>query len=42
MKNNRSAMKRLIHRKGVAGYNEDVGWVLSAFTASNSRKGPVI
>ena len=39
VKNNRSAMKRLIHRKGVAGYNEDVGRVLSAFIASNSRKG---
>lgn len=39
VKNNRSAMKRLIHRKGVSGYNEDVGRVLSAFIASNSRKG---
>lgn len=39
VKNNRSAMKRLIHRKGIAGYNDDVGRVLSAFIASNSRKG---
>lgn len=39
VKNNRSAMKRLIHRKGILGYHEDVGRVLSAFIASNSRKG---
>lgn len=39
VKNNRSALKRLIHRKGIAGYNEDVGRVLSAFIASNARKG---
>lgn len=36
-KNNRSAMKRLIHRKGISGYNEDVGRVLASFVYSNSR-----
>lgn len=37
-KNNRSAMKRLMHRKGVAGYSEDVGRVLAAFVYSNARQ----
>ena len=37
-KNNRSAMKRLIHRKGIAGYSEDVGRVLASFIYSNSRQ----
>lgn len=37
-KNNRSAMKRLIHRKGIAGYSEDVGRVLASFIYSNARQ----
>jgi len=37
-KNNRSAMKRLIHRQGIAGYSEDVGRVLAAFVYSNARQ----
>jgi hypothetical protein len=37
-KTNRSAMKRLIHRKGIAGYSEDVGRVLASFIYSNSRQ----
>lgn len=37
-KTNRSAMKRLIHRKGIAGYSEDVGRVLASFVYSNSRQ----
>lgn len=36
-KNNHSALKRLIHRKGTAGYNEDVGRVLASFVYSNAR-----
>ena len=36
-KNNRSAMKRLMHRKGVKGYSEDVGRVLASFIYSNAR-----
>jgi len=36
-KNNHSAMKRLIHRKGTAGYSEDVGRVLASFVYSNAR-----
>lgn len=36
-KNNRSTMKRLIHRKGIKGYSEDVGRVLASFVYSNSR-----
>ncbi len=36
-KNNRSAMKRMIHRKGVSGYSEDVGRVLANFLYSNGR-----
>lgn len=38
-KNNRSALKRLIHRKGVAGYSEDPARVLASFIVSNSRLG---
>lgn len=38
-KNNHSALKRLIHRKGVAGYSEDVGRVLASFVYSNARLG---
>lgn len=34
----RSAMKRLIHRKGIAGFSEDVGRVLAGFVYSNSRQ----
>jgi hypothetical protein len=36
-KANRSAMKRLIERKGVAGFNEDAGRVLAGFVYSNAR-----
>lgn len=36
-KSNRSAMKRLIHRKGIAGFNEDAGRVLAGFVYSNAR-----
>ncbi|QNK66100.1 PLxRFG domain-containing protein [Variovorax sp. PAMC26660] len=36
-KANRSAMKRLIERKGIAGYNEDAGRVLAGFIYSNAR-----
>jgi hypothetical protein len=36
-RNNRSAMKRLIHRKGTAGFSDDVGRVLAAFTYSTAR-----
>lgn len=38
-KNNHSALKRLIHRKGIAGYSEDVGRVLASFVYSNARLG---
>ena len=34
---NRSALKRMIHRKGTAGYSEDVSRVLSSFITSNAR-----
>ena len=37
-KSNRSAMKRLIHRKGTAGYSDDMGRVLAAFVYSNARQ----
>jgi N12 class adenine-specific DNA methylase len=37
-KANRSAMKRLIHRKGIAGYSDDMGRVLAAFVYSNARQ----
>ena len=36
-KNNQSAMKRLIHRKGISGYSEDVGRVVASFAYSNAR-----
>jgi hypothetical protein len=36
-KANRSAMKRLIHRKGVAGFSEDVTRSLAQFITSNAR-----
>lgn len=36
-KSNRSAMKRLIHRQGIAGFNEDAGRVLANFIYSNAR-----
>lgn len=36
-KSNRSAMKRLIRRKGTAGFSEDVPRVLAAFITSNAR-----
>jgi transposase-like protein len=37
-KNNRSAMKRLIERKGINGFSQDVGRVLAGFVYSNSRQ----
>lgn len=37
-KSNRSAMKRLIHRKGIAGFSQDVGRVLASFVYSNARQ----
>ena len=37
-KSNRSAMKRLIERKGIAGFSEDVGRVLATFVYSNARQ----
>ncbi|MBO7411039.1 MAG: PLxRFG domain-containing protein, partial [Ottowia sp.] len=40
-KNNHSALKHLIHRKGIAGYSEDVGRVLAAFIYANARAGSV-
>lgn len=36
-KNNRSTMKRLIHRKGTAGFSQDVPRVLANFITSNAR-----
>lgn len=38
VKANRSAMKRLIERKGVAGFSEDAGRVLAGFVYSNARQ----
>lgn len=35
--NNRSAVKRLIQRKGIAGFSEDVSRVLAQFLTSNAR-----
>jgi len=35
---NRSALKRLIHRKGTPGYSEDASRVLAAFVTSNARQ----
>lgn len=37
-KNNHSALKRLIHRKGIAGYSDDVGRVLASFVYANARQ----
>jgi hypothetical protein len=37
-KASRSAMKRLIERKGIAGYSEDMGRVLAGFVYSNARQ----
>jgi hypothetical protein len=37
-KTNRSAMKRLIERKGIAGFSEDAGRVLAGFVYSNARQ----
>jgi hypothetical protein len=36
-KGNRSAMKRMIHRKGIAGFNENTSRVLASFVTSNAR-----
>lgn len=38
VKANRSAMKRLIERKGTAGFSEDAGRVLAGFVYSNARQ----
>lgn len=37
-RSNRSAMKRLIERKGIAGFSEDAGRVLAGFVYSNGRQ----
>jgi hypothetical protein len=37
-KSSRSAMTRLIHRKGIAGFSEDAGRVLAGFITSNARR----
>lgn len=37
-KNSRSAMKRLIERKGILGFSEDAGRVLAGFAYSNARQ----
>lgn len=37
-KSNRSAMKRLIQRKGIAGFSEDASRVLAGFVYSNARQ----
>jgi len=37
-KASRSSMKRLIHRKGIAGFSEDPGRVLAGFVYSNARQ----
>ena len=37
-RSNRSAMKRLIERKGIAGFSEDAGRVLAGFVYSNARQ----
>ncbi|WP_432675677.1 PLxRFG domain-containing protein [Delftia sp. 11MD] len=38
-KNNHSALKRLIQRKGIEGYSHDVGRVVANFIYSNARQG---
>ena len=37
-KSNRSSMKRMIQRKGIAGFSEDSGRVLAGFVYSNARQ----
>ena len=37
-KTNRSAMKRLIHRKGTDGFSQEIGRVLASFVYSNARQ----
>lgn len=37
-KSNRSALKRLIERKGISGYSEDASRVLASFIYSNARQ----
>jgi hypothetical protein len=37
-KTNRSAMKRMIERKGIEGFSEDAGRVLAGFVYSNARQ----
>ena len=37
-KNNHSALKRMLHRKGVAGYSEDLPRVLASFVYANARQ----
>lgn len=37
-KSTRSAMRRLIERKGIAGFSEDAGRVLAGFVYSNARQ----
>uniref|UniRef100_UPI000A808F8F PLxRFG domain-containing protein n=1 Tax=Comamonas testosteroni TaxID=285 RepID=UPI000A808F8F len=37
-KNNHSALKRMIHRKGTSGFSEDVGRVVANFVYSNARQ----
>lgn len=37
-KSTRSAMKRMIQRKGISGFSEDAGRVLAGFVYSNARK----
>lgn len=36
-KSNRSALKRMIHRQGIAGFSEDASRVLASFVTSNAR-----
>uniref|UniRef100_UPI00289DFD56 PLxRFG domain-containing protein n=1 Tax=Comamonas sp. TaxID=34028 RepID=UPI00289DFD56 len=36
-KSDQSALKRMIHRQGIAGFSEDVGRVLASFIYSNAR-----
>jgi N12 class adenine-specific DNA methylase len=36
-KSNRSAMKRLLRRKGMAGFSEDIPRILASFITSNAR-----
>ncbi|PHV09598.1 hypothetical protein, partial [Chitinimonas sp. BJB300] len=34
----RSALKRMIHRKGVEGYSDDLSRVVASFIVSNARQ----